>query len=135
MKDFWITCGYYLLDRDSNGGLVVTDEFLKAYFVRPELMPPVDACAIERRLHQALLADPRQAVAAEEVAAIADADARENWQFVLAFRKVLLREPTLEAAYLALVRSGSVDLPPLFVNKLVHVILRNALEGCGRGDD
>lgn len=130
MKDFWIACGHHLLDRDADGRLVVTDEFLKAYFVRPELMPPDDACAVERRLHQALLADPRRTVAAEEVAAIADADARENWQFVLAFRKLLLREPTLEAAYLASVRSNSVHLPPLFVNHLVHVILRNALDGC-----
>jgi hypothetical protein len=77
-----------------------------------------------------LLTDPRRAVPAEEVAAIADADARENWQFVLAFRRLLLREPTLEAAYLALVRSGSVNLPPLVVNHLVHVLLRNALDGC-----
>jgi hypothetical protein len=130
MKDFWIACGYHLLDRNASGGLVVTDEFLKAYFVRPELMPPDDACAVERRLHQELLADPRRAVAAEEVAAIADADARENWQFVLALRKLLLREPTLEATYVALVRSRTVNLPPLFVNHLVHVILRNALDGC-----
>jgi hypothetical protein len=36
----------------------------------------------------------------------------------------------LEAAYLALVRSGSVTLPPLFVNHLVQAILRNALDGC-----
>ena len=105
MKDFWIACGHHLLDRDASGGLVVTDGFLKAYFVRPELMPPNDACAVERRLHQELLADPRRVVAVEEVAAIANADARENWQFVLALRKLLLREPTLEAAYLALVRS------------------------------
>src|SRR5215471_13286428 len=90
MKDFWIACGHHLLDRGANSELVVTDEFLKAYFVRPELMPPDDACAVE----------------------------------------LLLREPTLEAAYLALVRSGSIDLPPLFVNHLVHVILRNALDGC-----
>ncbi|WP_407165153.1 DUF6352 family protein [Bradyrhizobium sp. ORS 111] len=130
MKDFWIACGHHLLDHDASGGLVVTDEFLRAYLARPELMPPEEACAVERMLHQELLADPRRAVAAEEVAAIADADARENWQFVLALRKLLLREPTLEAAYLALVRSGSVNLPPLFVNHLVHVILRNALDGC-----
>jgi GrpB-like predicted nucleotidyltransferase (UPF0157 family) len=103
--------------------LVVTDEFLKAYFARPELMPPEDACAIERRLHRELLADPRRPVGADEVAAIADADARENWQFVLAFRDLLLRNPTLEAAYLALVRSVSINLPPLFVNQLVQVIL------------
>jgi hypothetical protein len=130
MKDFWIACGYHLLDRDASGGLVVTDEFLKAYFARPELVPPDDACAVERRLHRELFADPCRAVAAAEVAAIADADARENWQFVLAFRDLLLRQPTLEAAYLALVRAGSVNLPPLFLNQLVHVILRNALDGC-----
>src|SRR6516225_10817679 len=106
MKDFWIACGYHLLDHNVIGGLVVTDEFLKAYFARPELMPPDDACAVERRLHEELLADPRRAVVVEEVAAIADADARENWQFVLAFRKLLLREPTLEAAYVASVHSG-----------------------------
>ena len=129
MRDFWIACGHHLLDRNASGGLVVTDEFLKAYFARPELMPPEDACAVERKLHGELLADPRRAVAAQEVAAIADADAQENWQFVLAFRKLLLREPTLEAAYLALVRSGSVNLPPLFMNHLVQVILRNALDG------
>jgi hypothetical protein len=130
MKDFWITCGYHLLDRSASGALVVTDEFLKAYLARPELMPPDDACEVERRLHQELLAEPRRTVTAEEVAAIADADARENWQFVLAYRDLLLRHPALEAAYLALVRSGAVDLPPLFVNHLVHVILRNALDGC-----
>ena len=130
MKDFWISCGHHLLDRNANGGLVVTDEFLKAYFARPELMPPEDACAVECRLHRELLADPRRAVAAGELADVADDDARENWQFVLAFRDLLLRHPTLEAAYLALVRSGSIALPPLFINQLVHVILRNALDGC-----
>lgn len=130
MKEFWTACGYHLLDHNASGGLVVTDEFLKAYLARPELMPPDNACVIERRLHQQLLIDPRRTVAAEEVAAIADADARENWQFVLALRQLLMREPTLEAAYLALVRSGSINLPPLFVNQLVQVILRNALDGC-----
>ncbi|MCK1735632.1 hypothetical protein IVA79_16980 [Bradyrhizobium sp. 138] len=130
MNDFWIACGHHLLDRDEGGGLRVTDDFLKAYFARPELMPPEDACPAERRLHRELLADPRQAVGAKEVAALADPDARENWQFVLAFRDLLVRHPTVEAAYLAFVRSGANDLPPLFVNQLVHVILRNALDGC-----
>jgi hypothetical protein len=130
MRDFWISSGHHLLDRHASGGLVVTDEFLKAYFVRPELMPPENACAVEHRLHRDLLANPRRPVDAEEVAAIADPDARENWQFVLTFRDLLLRHPTLEAAYLALVRSGSINLPPLFMNQLVHLILRNALDGC-----
>jgi hypothetical protein len=130
MKDFWIACGHHLLDRNESGGLCVTDEFLKAYFARPELMPPGDACPAERRLHRELLADPRQQVSADEIASIADDDARENWRFVLGFRNLLLQHPTLEAAYLALVRSGTNHLPPLFVNQLVQVILRNALDGC-----
>lgn len=130
MNDFWIACGHHLLDRDESGGLRVTDEFLKAYFARPELAPPDDACPVERRLHRELLADPRQPVGVDEIAAIVDEDARENWRFVLAFRDRLVRLQTLEAAYLATVRSRASDLPPLFVNQLIHVILRSVLDGC-----
>jgi hypothetical protein len=93
-------------------------------------MPPDEACAAEVKLHRELLANPRLFVGPDRVAAIADADARENWRFVLAFRELLLRHKMLEAAYLALVRSGAIKLPPLFVNQLAHVILRNALDGC-----
>ena len=129
MNDFWISCGHHLLDRDAGGGLLVTDDFLKVYLARPELIPPPEACAVERTLHGALLADPRMPVAASDIAAIADADARENWQLLIAFRDRLLRHKTLEAAYAALVRGGIGNTPPLFVNQLVHVILRNALDG------
>jgi hypothetical protein len=130
MKDFWLSCGHHLLDRDAGGGLVVTDEFLKAYLARPELTPPPDACAVERTLHAALLAEPRRPVAATDIAAIADADARENWQLLIAFRDHLLRHRTLEAAYLALARDGAGAIPPLFLNQMVHAILRNALDDC-----
>ncbi len=129
MNDFWLSCGHHLLDRDEGGGLLVTDEFLKLYLARPELIPPPEACAVERTLHAALLADPRMAVAASDVAAIADADARENWHLLIAFRDHLLRHKTLEAAYAELVRKGIGKTPPLFVSQLVHVILRNALDG------
>jgi hypothetical protein len=128
MKDFWLSCGHHLLDRDA--GLVVTDEFLKAYLARPEIAPPPEACIVERTLHAALLADPRRSVTHDEIAAIADADARENWQLMLGFRDHLLRHPTLEAAYMAIVREGAGKTPPLFLNQLVHVILRNALDDC-----
>src|SRR6266704_6027497 len=57
MKDFWLSCGHHLLDRDEGGGLVVTDEFLKIYLARPELAPPPQACVVERTLHAALLGD------------------------------------------------------------------------------
>ena len=129
MNDFWFSCGHHLLDRNDGGGLKVTDEFLKVYLARPELIPPPEACAVERTLHAALLAGPRMAVAASDIAAIADADARENWQMLVEFRDRLLRHKTLEAAYADLVRNGLGKTPPLFVSQLVHVVLRNALDG------
>jgi hypothetical protein len=128
-KDFWLSCGHHLLDRDTGGGLVVTDEFLKAYLARPELAPPAAACDAERGLHASLLAAPRRPVAAAEIAALADADARENWQVMLGFRDHLIGHRTLEAAYLDIVRRGA-KVPHLFINQLVHAILRNALDGC-----
>lgn len=129
MREFWRSCGHELLDRDDAGYLVLTEDFLKVYLARPELVPPAEACASERRLHAALLADPRRPVAPAEIAAIADADARENWQVMLSFRDVLTAHRTLESAYLDIVRRG-LRVPHLFLNQLVHVILRNALDDC-----
>jgi hypothetical protein len=111
--------------------LLVTDEFLKAYLARPELSPPPEACAAERELHSALLADPRRRVGIAEIVAIADGDARENWDLMVSFRDHLLRHDTLEAAYLDLISRNVVKTPPLFINQIVHVILRNILDGCG----
>jgi hypothetical protein len=128
-NDFWLSSGHHLLDRDAGGGLVATDEFLKVYLARPELIPPPEACVAERTLHAALLAEPRRAVSADQIAAIADADARENWQVMLAFRDQLTGHRTIEAAYLDIIRRG-LKVPHLFINQLVHVILRNALDDC-----
>jgi hypothetical protein len=130
MKDFWLACGHHLLDRDDSGALLVTDEFLKAYLARPELSPPDDACMAERALHAALLANLRREVTSSEIAAIADPDARENWMLMIEFRDCLLAHATIEAAYLDLVRRGPGNTPPLFINHLVQVILRNLLDGC-----
>lgn len=129
MRDFWVASGHHLLDRTDGGGLLLTDDFLKAYFARPELVPPEDACADERALHAALMAQPRRAVPSGEIERIEDGDARENWSVVIAFRDHLLAHSTLEAAYLSLVREGMGRTPPMFVNHLVHLILRNALAG------
>ena len=71
-RDFWLSCGHHLLDRDAVGNLLLTDEFIKAYLARPELVPPPEACLAERKLHVALLSDPKVAVAASQLAAIAD---------------------------------------------------------------
>jgi hypothetical protein len=128
-RDFWLSCGHHLLDRDNAGRLLVTDEFLKAYLARPELVPPPEACATERRLHQAMLSDPRRPVAASQVAEVADADARENWQMMIAWRDHLVKHRNLEAAYLEIVRRRN-KFPHVLIGQAMQAILRNALDDC-----
>lgn len=128
--EFWVSSGHHMTRPSEGGGLLVTDELILAYLARPELVPPPEACAAERELHASLLAEPRRPVTPAMIAALADEDARENWRFMVGFRDKLLAARTIEAAYLAIVRDGARGVPPVFLNQLVHLILRNALDGC-----
>ena len=55
-RDFWRSSGFRLLRRDDSGHLAVTDDFLRAYLIRPEMLPTDESCAAEIALHDALLA-------------------------------------------------------------------------------
>ncbi|MEZ5906239.1 MAG: DUF6352 family protein [Geminicoccaceae bacterium] len=125
----WASAGRELLDPAAGGGLAVTASFLKAYLARPELAPVPESCAAERALHGRLLADPMAAVEDSALAALADPDVAQNWRVWLGFRDFLARRPSLEAAYLALVKGEGPAVPALFVDQLVHVILRHLLDG------
>ncbi len=127
LNEFWVSSGHLLLDRTPDGFLRLTDDFLRAFLARPELMPPDDACPAERALHEKLLEDPG---APADPTALADPDAAENWSVFLSFRDALMAAPSIEAAYLRLATAGHATTPPLFMAQLVHVILRNALHDC-----
>ena len=71
---------------------------------------------------------PRRAVSAEEVKAVEDADARHNYEVVLRFRNKLVEAGTVEGCYMSLFKSP-IDIPPMFIDQLAHVILRNVLDG------
>ena len=71
---------------------------------------------------------PRKPVAEKELAALEDADARDNYRTILGFRKKLLDAGTVEGCYMSLFKAA-IDIPPMFVDQLVHVILRNILDG------
>jgi Family of unknown function (DUF6352) len=130
VPEFWRSSGYQLLTTDESGRLTVRDDFLRAYWLRPEVTPVEESCAAEVALHDELMANPRVAVPPARLASLADPDARDNYAAVLRFRDRLLARPTLEAAYLDLVRTGVSGIPPLFVDQLVHVFLRHLLAGC-----
>ena len=83
---------------------------------------------VERELHAALMAEPRLRVAEKELQSLEDADVQENYRILLRFRDRLLAAGTVEGAYMALFK-GKVDVPPMFVDQLAHVILRNVLDG------
>ena len=132
MPDFWRDSGFHLLARDARGRLAVGDDFLRAYFLRPEVRPVEESCAAERALHEGLLKNPREAVSPERLAALADPDARENYQVVLAFRDRMVAAGTVEECYLRCFLGGGdggVPIPPLFIDQMAHVIARNILDG------
>ncbi len=127
--DFWLTSGFHLLEREAEGRLRVTDDYLRAYIRRPELSPVEESCDAERRLHSALLDDPRRPVTPSELAALADPDAAENFRVLLDLRERLLAASTLEGCYSGLFGPSGNPLPPLFVDQMAHAILRNILDG------
>ena len=132
MTDLWPSCGFHLLERGADRRLIVTDDYLRAYYRRPELAPVPDSCDVERALYEKLLDAPRRAVSETEIAALADEDARENYRVMLRFRDQLLAAPTLEAFYFDLFRRD-VAVPPVFVHHTAQVILRGLLDGMENG--
>jgi len=126
MPDFWPSSGYRLLKVGADGRLVLTDDFLRALLLRPELAPIPESCAMELSLHEKLLAAPRTAVSESELGSIVDADARENYGIWLRFRDRIAAAPSIEGAYVALFREG-VDVPPLLVHQLTEILLRHIL--------
>ncbi|MEX0922952.1 MAG: DUF6352 family protein [Rhodovibrionaceae bacterium] len=127
-RDFWRNSGFHLVSRTPEGHLAVGDELLRAYLNRPEVRPVAESCAAERALHAALLEAPRRAVSEAEIGALADPDAQENYRIVLAFRDRLAAEETVEATYLSCFESpGAVPVPPLFIDQMAHLVLRNIL--------
>ena len=127
-QDFWRSSGFHLLERNGAGRLRVTDDFLRAYLLRPELRPVAESGPGEVALHDRLLDEPRRPVATAELEAVEDEDARANLQVWLDFRARLLATDSLEACYRGLF-DADVRTPPLFIDQLVQIILRNVLDG------
>jgi hypothetical protein len=127
INDFWLTSGWHLLDKDQTGCLVPSEDFMRAYFYRPEVAPIDESCEAEIALHKKLVEAPFIKVEKTDLEAIKDKDVVFNYEVILKFREFLSNYPTLEAAYLAIARGQTINFPPLFVDQLVQIILRNIL--------
>ena len=137
MRPFWIHSGLALLDVDEAGGLVVTDDFLRAYLARTELAPIDDSGPRELSLHAALQADPRRGVTEAELDGIEDPDTRDNYRMFLGLRRRLIDAGTLQAAYARIFidgrRAGRIDVAPLFVDQLAQILIHHILADCTDG--
>jgi Family of unknown function (DUF6352) len=129
VPDFWRHSGFHLLERTAGGRLAVTDDFLRAYLLRPELRPIEESLPGEIAFHERLLEAPRLAMSEADLATIEDADTRFNYGVWLRFRDRLIAAPDLESAYAGFFGGGGIDVPPLFLDQLAHIIVRSVLDG------
>ena len=71
---------------------------------------------------------PRKSIPDQDLEAIEDPDARHNYRVIISFREKLLSAGTVEGCYMSLFKTA-IDIPPMFIDQLAHVILRNILDG------
>jgi len=116
------------LPPQSGRWLAPSHEFFRPMLALAELAPVDESCADERRLHERLATAPMRAVDPSALAAIADADARENYVVFLAFRDAVVAAGSLEAYYLRLVRGGPIAVPPAFIDALVAAIVARLVD-------
>lgn len=107
----------------ADGDLTPSEGWLRRLLDRPELAVVEESCAAEIALHHALAESPLRPVQAGELAALQDADARDNYVTFLGFRDALVAAGSLDAWYLAQMRSGRVNVPPAFVDAVVEAIV------------
>ena len=109
--------------------LAPSDAFFRSLLALPQLAICSDSCNAERALLAALEASPLRAVSGDDTDRVADDDARDNLRRFIAFRDAVVAAGTLEAYYLALMRSGHVAVPPVFVDRVVEAIVGAMLDG------
>ncbi len=126
--DFWKSAGIHLVERDENGWLRVTEDYLRAYFTRPEVHPVEESCPAEHALFEKLMKQPFAEIPEGDVKAIKDRDTADNYTILLRFRDHLIKHKTVESAYAALFGSQPISIPPVFIDQMVHLILRNIFE-------
>lgn len=112
--------------------LAPSNSFFRSLLALPQLVCCDESCPAERALHAELVTAPNRAVTSVELSALADNDARANYAVFVAFRDALVAAGTLEAYYLALMRSGNQSVPPLFVDRVVEEVVVHMLAD---GDD
>ena len=128
MADFWRSAGWQLVTSTDEGRIQVSDDWLRAYLLRPELALVAESCPGEHALHARLMEQPRAEIDEAALTALVDADVRANYQVYSIYRDRLLAHASIEAAYLDVIENGISGIPSLFLDQLVHVLMRHLLQ-------
>jgi hypothetical protein len=129
VSTFWSDSGNADLRVNARGWLEPTEAYLRLFLARPELALVEESCTAEIALHQRLTQAPGSTVTDLDLAKLVDADARDNYRHFLSFRDALLAAGSLEGWYLSTLRSGSVTVPPVFMDWVVQGMLCQVLDG------
>jgi hypothetical protein len=97
------------------------------WLARPELALVAESCRAEIALHRRLQREPLRKVPATELAAIADADVRENYRHLLALRDGVQSTGSLQAWLMAQFSHG-VTVPPLFIDVALQAIVAGLID-------
>ena len=124
----WVSSGLHLTAPSPEGGVLITDDLLRAWLMRAELHPIPESCEAERALHAALVEKPTRTVEAGEIERITDEDGRRNFRLFIEFRDRLVRAGTIESAYLDMFGDQPIALPPLFLDQMAHLIVAGLFE-------
>ncbi len=129
--ELWPESNFHLLKKQDSGFLCITDEFLREYFLRPELNLVAESCPAERTLHASLLEAPYRTVPTSELNALSDRDVAENYAVMLEFRDRLLGAETIEGCYLSAFNNTKKSIPFVFLNHMVALICQSIFQGQG----
>jgi hypothetical protein len=123
----WPSSGHAHLLVNQQGWLQATPAYWRHWLARPELALVPESCRAERSLHGQLLQQPLLRVADLQLAGLADADVVQSYRHFLALRDAVESAGSLQAWYLAVLRSGPVTVPPLFVDLAIQAIVQHLL--------
>ncbi len=123
----WPSSGHAHLQADAQGRLQATPAYWRHWLARPELALVPESCKAEKLLHAQLQQDPLRRVPEAQFQALADADVAQNYRHFLALRDGVQSTGSLQAWYLTLMRSGTVTVPPLFLDLAVQAIVQHLL--------
>lgn len=110
-------------------GASVMQAFLRGMLASPQLALVPESCAVEVALHKALRADPLREVEQSELAAMVDADARDNYAFYQRLQIEVQAAGSLKRYYGQIIQSEVDLVPPEVMDVMVAVLTHDMLDG------